>query len=151
MSKYKNKLSPPKNQLVINPKTGTFSFGYIDEINIPHYYFPAGEILLKCGEHYGPNVGFGVRHIMYEHSEELHELGYTTPNCIARFVGDVICAGSEIYCENPAKERVTILRSKLGVVIVKQFTDAENNYYYSVITAYLSSKAHGSRIGTIKK
>lgn len=141
-----------KNQSIINPKTGTVYFGRIDEIKNAKYYIPAGDILLKEGEHIGPNRGFGVQHIIFEHKDELARLGYTTQECVARFVSDVICTGAGIYCEfsHLTKSRVTVLKTSLGVVVIEERVDGQNNIFYSVVTAFTANRAHGIKIGAIQ-
>jgi hypothetical protein len=52
-----------KNAFVINPKTNEFVFGKIPAIKLPRGDFPAGEIVLRYGEHIRTNRGFGVAHI----------------------------------------------------------------------------------------
>ena len=143
---------PSKNTFILNPKTGDYVFGIIPEINYRGDFFPEGEIKLRHGEHKGPNRGFGVTHIWAEHAKELTDKGYVNIDDVAKYLSDLIGPGSPIYCEFNSmrgNHRIAVLRSSVGVVFLEQKSDAYNNIFYSVVTAFRKTKAHGTRIGSV--
>jgi len=141
-----------KNKLIINPRTNTHVFGIIPKIEHKNYLFPQGEIFLKHGEHRGPNRGWGASHIWSEHKRELEFMGYKKSEDVARYVGDILCSGSKIFCEFSSlrEERFAVLKSPIGSAIIEHRYDGNNNTFYSVVTAYKQGRPHGQLIGQLK-
>ncbi len=142
-----------KNVPIKNPKTNNFIFGKIPEIKLSRgVYFPAGEITLLHGRHFGINKGFGVAHIWAEHSAELQKMGYDNINEVARYVSDIIVTGTPIYCEFEnirGNHRIAVIRGIFGAAILEQKVDACNKVFYSVVTAFSNAKPHGTKIGSV--
>jgi len=146
-----------KNDYIINPKTGTPVFGTIPSINNKSYTFPEGDIFLKYGEHRGVNRGFGIRHIWQEHQADIISMGYEHTDkyiLTAHYVSDILKSGAKIYYEfeNRRYDRVTILKSPIGIAIIEHREDADNNPIYLVITAFKQGRKtpHGYQIGKLK-
>ena len=81
-----------KNEYIVNPNTGTTTFGTVPEIPHPQYCFPEGEIILRYGEHRGPHRGWGLCHLWQEHAKQISVLGYETKEDAASYV-----IGDEAY------------------------------------------------------
>lgn len=139
-----------KNHTFTNPLTDTPVFGIVPEINHSRYHFPQGEIVLKYGGHWGRH-GYGVKHILEQHSRELTLAGYEDVEGAVRFVSDILKGGSRIYCEfsRMKEERMTVLQGLTGSVIIEHKYDGDNQTYYSVVTAFDNKRAKGQLIGNI--
>jgi hypothetical protein len=139
-----------KNTFMVNPYNNTLIFGKIPEIYHGRDYFPWGDIYLRYGEHKGINRGFGVVHIWQAHQKELLQLGYTEEAHVANFVSSIIQIGTPLFCEFNdvrGKHRITVLKSSTGVAILEQKSNAINETFYSVVTAFTRHKAYGIQIG----
>ena len=138
-----------KNEYIVNPNTGTTTFGTVPEIPHPQYCFPEGEIILRYGEHRGPHRGWGLCHLWQEHAKQISVLGYETKEDAARYVADILKSGAKIYCEFASlrTERMAVLQSSLGSVIIEHRYDSQNTPFYSVVTAFNNKRPHGHLIG----
>ncbi len=135
---------------MVNPYNNTLIFGKIPEIYHGRDYFPSGDIYLRYGEHKGINRGFGVAHIWQAHQKELLQLGYTEEIHVSHFVASIIQVGTPLFCEFNdvrGKHRVTVLKSSRGIAILEQKSNATNETFYSVVTAFTRNKAYGIQIG----
>jgi hypothetical protein len=143
-----------KNTLIENPKTNTNVYGLIPYINFrKNDEFSAGEIVLRYGEHRGPNKGFGVAHIWAEHASDLKKIGYHNIKDVAKFISDAITPRSPIYCEfNNMKgnNRIAVLKTSVGIVYLELKKDGHNKEFYSVVTAFPKGKARGTQIGSTR-
>lgn len=142
-----------KNTFIVNPYTGTPIFGRVPEMTFKKHYFHEGDIFLKHGEHRGFSQGFGATHIWEAHQHELLLDGYSTVDCVARFIADITRSGASIHSEfNDIRgnHRLTVVKSSAGLAILQPYTDGVNGNYYSVVTAYRHKKAHGIKIGTMR-
>lgn len=136
-----------QNLLLLNPTNGFALFGYISGKGIP-----SGTIYLKVGKHVGPNRGFGASHIYAEHAKEMRSLGFEGLDQVPQFVATIVRAGSGIYYEAARMKggtRVSVVRSAVGTAIL-EYTGTRGNPNYSVVTAYLSMKANGTLVGTVR-
>lgn len=140
-----------KNDLLINPNTNTYVFGIIPEIKSGRNYFQRGEIHLKKGEHRGINRGFGAEHIWEAHKKQLIVLGYQSIADVPRFVSGIILPGAPIHCEfcGVGKNRISIVKSTIGMAVLEERQTSNNKTIYSVVTAYMAVKIHGTLIGTV--
>jgi hypothetical protein len=126
--------------------------GYFPELNKKHRLdFPAGRIVLKQGEHRGPNRGFGVAHILAEHKSDLtkYTLDHSTDGVIS-YVKLILRSGAKIYSEFASVRgfhRPTVIRSLVGTVILER-QEIDGEIFYSVVTAFGSKSAKGTQIGT---
>tara|TARA_R110002049_G_scaffold119724_8_gene274044 strand:+ start:79 stop:486 length:408 start_codon:yes stop_codon:yes gene_type:complete len=135
---------------LLNPTTNNHSFGEIVEMSGRGWHLPAGIIVLKSGRHKGPHRGFGAAHIMAEHVKEMAVAGHSTAE---DYVAWIIQPGTPIYCEFDRMrggQRVAVVRSRGGKVILEVDRNELGQPYYSVITAYSDTKAHGTRVGTVR-
>ncbi len=142
-----------KNAFLLNPNTEEYSFGVVPHIEHSGYIFEEGEIKLRQGRHNGPNKGFGAAHIWVEHKCHLQKNGYETVEDVARFIADIIKPRCSIYCEFNSlrgKHRLTVVRTSMGVVVLEEQRDGDNQTFYSVVTAFERKSAHGTRIGTVR-
>lgn len=136
------------NALVPHPTNGTVFFGRVEEAKSRKYFIPGAPIVLKVGKH-SSRGGFGVRHIWARHEKELQAKGYTSVEDVPRYVADIICEGSAILYEGASwSTRVTVVRSRLGVAILEH-QDHGDDCYYSVVTAFAHSNAHGVKVGSV--
>jgi len=137
--------------IITNPYDDSDSFGEIPEISYPEYHFPNGQIYLRYGKHQGMHRGFGLDHIWEQHSADLIKKGFLEKFDAARYVANIIQSGAKIHCEfaRMKRERVTVLQSRLGIVVLEHRLDGDNADYYSVVTAH-PGRAHGTLIGAIK-
>jgi|GEM_PF-1399142 len=55
------------NLCVINPSTGSISFGIVPKIKVLGLICEQAEIHLFKGRHWGPHSGLGMKHIWTEH------------------------------------------------------------------------------------
>jgi hypothetical protein len=141
------------NLLLTNPTSGTYSFGYIEEAKVSGIVIPGGTIYLKTGEHRGPNRGYGAAHIWAEHSKEMASAGFTSFEEVPHFVASIVQPGSRLYFEVSQMRgdtRVSVVRSANGTAIL-QHKGTLGNPSYSIVTAYLKARAHGTLIGTVRE
>ena len=140
-----------KNDFLINPNTKTHVFGEIPEIIIRKNYFQRGEIYLREGEHIGINRGFGAVHIWEAHEKQLITLGYQSIEDVPRFVSNIILPGAPIHCEfsGIGKHRISIVKSSIGVAYLEERQNRYNETFYSVVTAFMAGRTHGTLIGTV--
>lgn len=137
------------NTLVQHPSNGTYYFGRVAEKNVKGIVIPGAPIVLKLGRH-SPRGGFGVHHIWARHKAEILARGYSAEADVAKYVAEIVCPGSPVYCEfgHIRAERVTVVRTRIGVAVLEHKTSGEETHY-SVVTAFAQRNPHGTRIGTI--
>lgn len=109
--------------------------------------FQAGRIVLRYGEHQGPNRGFGFEHIWKEHFGGVADHD-TAMADVERFVRAIVRPGVAIHYE--AGKRAAIFSSLNGLAIVQEMVDGQNVIFYSVITAFSGRNANGSRVGAVQ-
>ncbi|MNS23533.1 hypothetical protein D3C72_553510 [compost metagenome] len=80
----------------------------------------------------------------------MRERGYEGEDDVAKYVAEIVCPGSPIFCEFDRMKdtRVTVIRSVIGLAILEYKTHGDDEHY-SVVTAYAQRNAHGTRIGTV--
>lgn len=115
--------------------------------------FPSGRIVLKYGEHRGPNKGFGINHILAEHKSDLISNNLEeSANGVINYIQLILISGAKIYSEYAdlrGFHRPMIVRSSIGTVVLeRQCINNEN--VYSVVTAFGGKTAKGTQIGTFK-
>lgn len=127
--------------------------GFFPELNDKYREeFPIGKIVLKHGEHRGPNRGFGIVHILAEHKSDLtnHSLKHSSDGVID-YVSLILRSGAKIYSEFASVRgfhRPTVIWSSVGTVVLeRQIINGQN--IYSVITAFGRKSAKGTQIGTL--
>lgn len=112
--------------------------------------FPVGEIVLKHGEHRGPNKGFGIVHILKEHKSDLtkHNLDHSDEGVIC-YVKLILRSGARIYSEFASLRgfhRPMVILSSIGTVVLER-KDIKGKTLYSVVTAFGGNKVKGIQIG----
>lgn len=132
--------------------TGQLSYGNVPLITLRGgEVIEAGEVRLRFGEHWGPNHGYGIHHILQEHPK----VALADPNAIlsvAQFVASIIQPKSDIHCEFASmrgRHRPVVIRRSHGQVVLEPMRDNAIGVYYSVVTAIPSTKAKGPRIGAL--
>jgi hypothetical protein len=141
------------NLLLTNPTTGRSSFGYIEEVRVSGILIPSGSIYLKQGEHRGPNHGYGAAHIWAEHSREMMSVGFSALEQVPAFVASIVMPGSRVYFEAAqlrGGKRVSVVKSSNGMAVLEH-KGTWGNPSYSVVTAYLKPRAHGTLVGTVRE
>lgn len=118
-----------------------------------HIDFPEGIIVLKYGEHKRANRGFGVVHILAEHTSDLKKYALE-PNekGVADYVALIISSGAKIFSEFSGvrgNHRPMIIKSSVGTVVLEK-QDIEGKTVYSVVSAFGRKTGVGTQIGTIK-
>lgn len=116
--------------------------------------FPPGIIVLKQGRHKGVNKGFGIEHILAEHTADLkkHKLSFDTQGVI-QYVEMILQTGAGIYSEfNNTRgfHRPMIVRSSIGTVVLER-QEKSGVTIYSVVSAFGRKTAHGTKIGEIPR
>jgi hypothetical protein len=128
--------------------------GFFPELNERYReYFPTGKIVLKKGEHRGPNKGFGIDHILAEHKSDLsqHNLAHSDEGVIC-YVQLILRSGAQIYSEFASLRgfhRPMVIKSSTGTVVLER-KDINGETLYSVVTAFGGTVARGTQIGTFK-
>jgi hypothetical protein len=104
--------------------------------------FEEGQVNLREGFHLGPNRGFGVTHILAEHSAELCKLGYeVSPQGVIFYVQGIFQPGAAIYCEYASMKgghRPLIVHGQKGMLVLQP-----KGLSYNVVTAYFSRNPKG--------
>lgn len=147
-----NTVGGGKNTKIAHPTSGENAFGYLHETLSRGDTLPAGPIILKVGQHRGPNRGFGLNHIWDEHQDDIIKIGYDSAEKAIQYVADIIQPGMPVHCEfndMRGNHRPAVLRSRKGSVILELKQDGAGNHEYSVITAYPNKNVHGTRVGVV--
>lgn len=78
-------------------------------------------------------------------------MGYKTIEDVPIFVSEIIRQGAPIYCEfsGIGKHRISVVTSLKGIAYIEERQDENNEVFYSVVTAFLATKKHGTLIGTV--
>lgn len=114
--------------------------------------FPTGKIVLKTGEHRGANRGFGVVHILAEHTADLarHELSLDE-NGVADYVALFLQSGAQIFSEFDnlrGFHRPMVVYSRIGTVVLER-QEINGDSVYSVVTAFARKNPRGQKIGVM--
>ena len=138
------------NDPVPHPETGETSYGAVPEGKSRGDRIPAGLIELRTGRHSGPNRGFGAKHIWAEHQAEMAQAGFSCEEDVPRYVAWIIKAGTPIYYEGSSMRntRITVVRSTRGMAVLEMKGHLDE-CVWSVVTAYNSTKANGTRVGAV--
>lgn len=115
--------------------------------------YESGNVVLRRGQHRGVNRGFGVRHILAEHSKELAQLNYTNDQQgVIDYVSAIFSVGAEIFCDFDMKRdgyRPLILKRSEGLLILETKVNGQGDYFYSVVTAYRTLDPKGVLVGNL--
>ncbi len=84
------------NLCVINPSTGSISFGIVPKIKVPGLICEQAEIHLFEGRHWGPHSGFGKKHIWAEHQTEMQQMGFGSKDEVGNYVASIVRSGSSL-------------------------------------------------------
>ncbi|WP_146187177.1 hypothetical protein [Novimethylophilus kurashikiensis] len=135
---------------ILNPSTGTHEFGRFPEINSRHVKFPAGPIVLRHGQHRGPNSGFGLVHIWKEHFP-VHDSVDQASSHVIGFIQNILRPGSKIHYESELGRRANrplVWRNREGTAILELREDTDGPVY-SIVTAFRSRGPVGFQIGSL--
>lgn len=148
------KLKP--NQLIEHPNGGHV-FGVIPEIvrlgaAEASVYLKANLHRMRPGQ---PAAGYGVKHIWEGKKKELRSRGCTKADDVPLFVANLIVLGAELYHDSAhpraAMNRITILRTQDGTLLLEPLMDRNLGFHYSVVTWTPRTKPMGIQVGTIAK
>jgi hypothetical protein len=135
-------------QNLICPFGKTEVFARVPAINVRGgISFPAGEVFLRYGDHFGYNSGFGFQHIWREHFHHItdHDLAM---EAVRQSVADVLRPTTKIFYEAERERRASVHRLHVGIVIIELRTSPTT--HYSVITGgFNPGKTKGSLIGAL--
>lgn len=140
----------PNPHLIFNhPATGLPNFGSFPHITWRGEMLESGPIALHYGEHWGPNNGYGVHHILQEHRRHIPLINGNQILGIVHFVAAILTPGAEIQCEFSnirGRHRPLVVRRSQGYVVLMPKTRHQQQGY-SVITAIPTGNAPGQKIG----
>jgi hypothetical protein len=131
-----------QNDRIINPNTGTTSFGYISNLKDSQ----PGHILLKWGNHASYHKGFGCIHIWKQHGNEAKLKKHCSViEDVPLLVNRILVPGTTIL--DTGKFRPAVVKSALGTIIL----ECPNDYrdYYSIVTLHFNTNMKGIVIGSI--
>lgn len=122
------------------------SFGTVPVLNGRGYSFEEGPVHLLRGDR-----AFGARHIFLRHAKEMAQRGFLTENEVSGFVQTILKPWAPLHLEGEAgrTEKLAVVQSSSGTVVLGKRQDFSGAIFYSVITAYLGHKRHGMRIGKL--
>lgn len=150
MEYIKQRLSPATR--IINPATGSDSFGVFPEIARPEVYFSGGPIYLRYGRHHGPQRGWGLEHIWQARFPLCKDIS-EAKILVTQLVNGILISGASIHYEfvgmGSAAQRSSVFRSHTGVVVVEERQDGKNAVFYNIVTAIATPKVNGPKIGAI--
>lgn len=115
--------------------------------------YETGNVVLRRGRHRGVNNGFGVEHILAEHSKELEQLNYTSDQQgVIDYVSAIFSVGAEIFCDYYTRKngyRPLILKRSQGLLILEAMENKQGLRFYSVVTAYRTQQVKGNKVGKL--
>lgn len=127
------------------------SFGVVPAVRLAGTGFAEAHIVLMTGRHIGPNKGFGSRHVWAEHRAEILRAGYQEEPDVAHYILDMLLPGTPLYFEGASwrNTRLMAVRSSRGTAVLEA-RDRREGLIWSVVTAFSGTKAHGTRVGTVR-
>lgn len=120
---------------------------------MPKFGLRGGEIYLRAGVHWGPNSGFGIRHVWEAHRLDLERYGCMSIEGVAAHIAKMIVPGAAIYCEFAqmnGDNRVAVLKNPTGSLILEPRNERRGFGYY-VVTWYPKRKPEGTLVGQIPR
>lgn len=138
---------------VLNPKTGTDIFGLFPEIDQRGIYLPPGNIHLCHGDHYGPNKGFGVLHIIAEHGGQIARaypaLAPLAPHdMVVGYVNKILMRQAPVFIEADNVSRPVVIHTVAGGVILEK-RGPDHAAWYSVVSAYNRKARRGELMASL--
>lgn len=140
---------------LLHPHSGLEVFGVLPILRLtPGFQTPISPIFLHEGRHAGRHRGFGARHILAEHRQEVMRLVRET-NCpddlllAALYVAKLLLPRTPLYYEAQSYRhtRISAVRINTGTCIL-QFEDEQEPYWH-VITAFERRQGRGTEIARI--
>src|SRR6478672_10097798 len=109
--------------------------------------FPAGDVHLRYGSHFGYNSGFGFQHIWREHFHHIKDHDEAL-EAVRRNIAKVLRPATQIFYEADRGQRASVHRLHVGIAIIG--LRAAPTPHYSVITGgFNPGKTKGSLIGAL--
>jgi hypothetical protein len=142
-------IAPHHRFTFTHPLTGLYNFGLFPHIAWRGEILASGPIRLQYGEHWGPNRGYGVHHILQEHRRHIPADNDNQILGIVRFVACILTPGADIQCEFSSirgQHRPLVVRRSQGYVVLMPKMEQEE-LIYSVITAVPKGNAKGQKVG----
>lgn len=110
--------------------------------------FPAGDVFLRYGEHFGYNNGFGFQHIWREHFHHIKDHDAAMEAVRNAIAGILRPTAPIFYDATRAGNRAAVHRLHAGIVIIQMRAGAPP--HYSVVTGgFNPAKTKGSLVGAL--
>ncbi|WP_312771245.1 hypothetical protein [Pseudoxanthomonas mexicana] len=139
------------NDLLVSPQTKSTVFGNVSALRLgrDQIIAPAAPVYLRCGAHFGPNWGFGFRHIWKEHFSHVPERDEAAHQ-ISAFVAQLLKKTTPVHYDQDSQEegrtKATALRVLVGLAVI-EYLPAEA--LWSVVTAYRGRNTKGPAVGSL--
>ena len=133
------------NTRILHPNRHSFAFASVPEIKSRGLSFPKGNIYLTFGRR-----KFGAVHIYDKHRREMLQRGFDGFKQVNQFVASIIKPYAPLHFEGGDRaNKLAVVQSSSGTAII-QLRNSEDEYYYTVVTAYLGRNPHGGRVGSLQ-
>lgn len=140
--------SKNKKNAYIASSNNVLSFGFFPCNNNG---WPESPIKLKLGNigvGKSRRGGFGLRHIWEKHGKEC---GLAVPADVILFIEKIISSGAKIIIDkDKAPSKPLIIKSKVGMAILKLNTPNQGGAFYTITSAYNRKNHPGNVIATFK-
>lgn len=116
--------------------------------------FPDGKVILKLGDsgYYNQSKkklqgAYGLRHIWDKHRAEI---GATCAEDIVNFLEGILLSGAQVLLDqNKGPNKVIVVESGTGMMIVELNKPQNEDPYYSIVTAYDRKSHPGTMLHTL--
>jgi hypothetical protein len=138
---------------VLHPTNGTDIFGEMPGIDKSGILLPPGLIHLVEGEHYGPNSGFGVVHIVAEHDRQIARKNkalaqMSSHDRVRHYVAQILIRKAQIFVEHEKPKRPVVIHTAKGGVIL-ELRRNDGISWYSVVSAYNRQNQRGELMANL--
>lgn len=138
---------------VPHPTNGTEVFGEMPTIDKSGIFLPGGLIHLVEGEHFGPNRGYGVAHIIAEHDGQIarrhRDLAPMSAHDRARhYVAQILLRRAQIFVEHDKPRRPVVIHTAKGGVIL-ELRNNDDVSWYSIVSAYNRQNQRGELMASL--
>lgn len=136
---------PGRNARLLHMANGTEIFGRVPNLRISStLILPEGLIYLPQGRR-----EFGAIHIFDRRRHEMAQRGLNGLPAVPAFVASILRPAAPIHAEGRKREKLAVVQSRSGTVILTLREPAGQAPHYTVTTAFLSHKVHGQRVGKL--
>ena len=139
------------SRLIINPVSNDFAFAVIPSLILGGRECSETHVVLREGQHIGPNRGYGSEHIWAEHQREMAAIGLHSPAEVPLFVLSILKPGTPLHFQGGdwRKTRLMAVRATAGTVVLEHRQQRHGDVW-SIVTAFAGTKTHGARVGTVR-